>query len=152
MFCSGDEEYLYVNDIGIRTGDSFCFYVSDSDGALGSSNNVSEYFKRLKHDYDHMSTQQQNGSVANANKKSVFGGLLFACCGRDVSFFGRSNVDSTPFLENFPGVTLGGTFCSGEIELVDKSMYGQESQDQGSERCSLNFFSTVYLVLSYIPA
>lgn len=151
-FCSGDEEYLYVNDLGIRTGDSFRFYVSDSDAALSSCANVTEYFRHLKHEYDHMSNQQYNGSAANTNKKSVFGGLIFACCGRGAPFFGRSNVDSTPFLENFPGATLGGTFCSGEIELVNKSIYGQESEDQGYEHCFLHFFSTIYLVLSYIPA
>ncbi|XP_027076365.2 F-box/LRR-repeat protein At5g63520-like [Coffea arabica] len=150
----GDEEYLYVNDLGIRTGDSFRFYVSDSDATLSSNTNVTEYFRRLKHEYDHMSNQQDSGSVANTNKKSVFGGLIFACCGRGTSFFGRCNVDSAPFLENFPGATLGGTFCSGEIKLANKSIYGQEqeSEDQGYVRCTLHFFSTTYLVLSYIPA
>ncbi|KAL3519026.1 hypothetical protein ACH5RR_021615 [Cinchona calisaya] len=148
----GDEEYLYVNDFGIRTGDSFRFYVSDSNVALDSSNKVSEYFGCLQHDTDHTSDEQQNGNVANTSKKSVFGGFIFACCGRDESFFGRSKVNSMPVLENFPEASFAGTFCSGEIVLADKNIYEQESQDQGSQHSSLHFFSSIYLVLSYIPA
>ncbi|CAK9183190.1 unnamed protein product [Ilex paraguariensis] len=135
----GDDEYLYVNGTGIRTGDSFHFYFSDSGSALSSCNAVSNNLRRLKQDCDH------EKGVTAYGKKEVFGGLIFSCCGRGESFFGHPNVDSTPFLENFPEVTLSGTFSAGEIGRGD-------SHNESSVRCCLHVFSTVYLIMSYTPA
>lgn len=88
----------------------------------------------------------------NMHKKCVFGGIMFACCGRGKLFFGEPNVDGSPFLENFPGVTVSGTYCTGEIARADLSSYEQGSQEHSSIRCNLHVFSTVYLVMSYTPA
>ncbi|XP_059661667.1 F-box/LRR-repeat protein At5g63520 isoform X1 [Cornus florida] len=130
----GDEEYLFVNGCGIKTGDSFRFYQSDSSTAFSFCSNVSENLKLLKQD----------------GNKEVFGGIIFSCCGRGNSFFRRSYVDSFPFLENFPGIPLGGAFCGGEIGRGSLSLYSQEAQ-QSSVRCCLHVYSTVYLAMSYTP-
>lgn len=148
-FCRGDDEYLFVGDAGIKTGDFFRFYHSDSSIALSSCSNVSDHLRRLKPDCsNHPSVGPSNGS-----KKDIFGGIIFSCCGRGESLFGKSNVDSSPMLENFPGVTLAGSFCGGEIARGDSSWYSsQESQGGGgSVSCCLHVFSTVYLVMSYTP-
>ncbi|KAL6181786.1 hypothetical protein ACLB2K_048435 [Fragaria x ananassa] len=126
----GDEEYLYVNDVGIKTGDYFHFYRPDPQTALSSSADLSV-------------------SLKNVNLGEVFGGFIFACCGRGESFFGRVNVDSSPFVENFPGVPLGGVFCGGEIGR-GSSMLTKEAQKDC--KCILHVYSTIYLVLSYTPA
>lgn len=86
------------------------------------------------------------------HKKCVFGGIMFACCGRGKLLFGEPNVDASPFLENFPGVTVSGTYCTGEIARANLSLYEQGSQEHNSIRCNLHVFSTVYLVMSYTPA
>ncbi|KAA8542099.1 hypothetical protein F0562_023251 [Nyssa sinensis] len=111
----GDEEYLFVNGVGIKTGDSFHFYQSDSSTALSFCQHVSENLRRLKEDCNHKNCHHVRTAAASGDVKEVFGGIIFSCCGRGESFFGRSNVDSSPFLENFPGVPLAGTFCGGEI-------------------------------------
>ncbi|KAK3002301.1 hypothetical protein RJ639_022073 [Escallonia herrerae] len=147
----GDEEYLYAGDSGIKTGDSFRFYHSDSNTALSSCSNISANLRCLKQDCNHANTHNLGLGAANCNKKEVFGGFIFSCCGRGESFFGQPNIDSSPFLENFPGVTLAGSFCGGEIGRGDLSLYGHESQDQGSIRCCLHVFSSVCLVMSYTP-
>lgn len=139
----GDEEYLFVNDVGIRTGDSFQFYATDSNLARSTSNYVSEAFKLLKDDFE-------KKHQANNAKESVFGGLIFACCGRGEPFFGHAKIDSQPFLDNFPGVTIAGSFCNGELKRGHSIGYGEEAPRDLP--CSVHAFSTVYLVLSYISA
>ncbi|KAM3752048.1 hypothetical protein ACB098_04G159000 [Castanea mollissima] len=127
----GDEQYLYVNGVNIKTGDYFQFYHSDSNFALSSSTDAYVNLKSLK--------------------KEVFGGLIFACCGRGESFFGRCNVDSSPFLDSFPGVPLAGIFCCGEIGRGSSSLIG-ESNKEKSAHCCMHVFSTVYLAMSYSSA
>ncbi|KAK9995354.1 hypothetical protein SO802_020040 [Lithocarpus litseifolius] len=127
----GDEESLYVNGVNIKTGDYFQFYHSDSNFALSSSSDAYVNLKSLK--------------------KEVFGGLIFACCGRGKSFFGRCNVDSSPLLENFPGVPLAGIFCCGEIGRGPSSLIG-ESNKEKSAHCCMHVYSTVYLAMSYTSA
>ncbi|KAF7134504.1 hypothetical protein RHSIM_Rhsim08G0191500 [Rhododendron simsii] len=150
----GDEQYLYVNGSGIRTGDSFRFYYSDSSAAASSCSNVSEKLRRLKDGEDDrvVCKNATGGAVASdGNKKEVFGGMIFACSGRGESFFGRSNVDSSPFLDNFPGVPFAGTFCCGEICRGSSSLYSREAQEQSDARCCLHVYSSCYLVMSYTP-
>lgn len=150
----GDQEYLYVNGNGIKTGDSFRFYYSDYSAAASLCRNVTENLRRLKEDVvdSAVCKNAMGGAVAsNGNKKEVFGGIIFACCGRGKSFFGRSNVDSSPFLDNFPGVPLAGTFCCGEICRGSSSLYSQEAQKQSDVRCCLHIYSSCYLVMSYTP-
>ncbi|CAI9106773.1 OLC1v1005992C2 [Oldenlandia corymbosa var. corymbosa] len=149
----GDEEYLYVNDWGIKTGDAFRFYMSDPNTALRSRNDVSECFRRLNHNFVDTPASTSAQQPTGTKTMSVFGGLIFACCGRGEQFFEQRNVDSIPFLENFPGVPIGGTFCFWEMAMVDKSIYGDEPQDEeDGGSCSHHYYSTVYLALSCTPA
>ncbi|KAG9131638.1 hypothetical protein Leryth_009391 [Lithospermum erythrorhizon] len=145
---SGDEEYLYVHDKGIKTGDSFCFYMSNIDVARSTCRSVSDNFRSLKQCHDRDFVQD---NIDRCNKKHVFGGILFSCCGRGEQFFGESNVDSLPFLENFPEVPLAGTFSAGEIGRANMSVYGKESLEEMPIPCSFHVFSSVYLVMSYTP-
>ncbi|XP_071686437.1 F-box/LRR-repeat protein At5g63520 [Rutidosis leptorrhynchoides] len=136
-----NEEYLFVGDVGIKTGDNFRFYHSDSSTALSSVSNVSDQLRSFK-----------QASTSAGDKREVFGGLIFTCCGRGESFFGQPNVDSSPFLENFPGATLAGQFCGGEIARGDLTPYVRESGEQKSVRCCLHVYSAVYLVMSHAPS
>jgi hypothetical protein len=62
----GDEQYLYASNMGIKTGDLFRFYHSDSSAALSSCNNVvSNYLKHVKEDCE-------------KNKSDVFDGIIFS--------------------------------------------------------------------------
>ncbi|KAJ7957228.1 F-box/LRR-repeat protein [Quillaja saponaria] len=142
----GDEEYLYVDGVGIKTGDSFQFYLSDPKIALSSCADVSVQFKNFNLDKN----SKVGRGVSDIAVKDVFGGLIFSCCGRGESFFGRPNVDSSPFLENFPGVPVGGVFCSGEIARFSSNLIGQ-GQEESSFRCFVHVYSSVYLVMSYTP-
>ncbi|KAG6736000.1 hypothetical protein POTOM_061312 [Populus tomentosa] len=107
---SGDGEHLFVSGDGIGSGDYFHFYHSDPKAALSSTSNVSKNFRNLKLDW--RSCQLHAGGVGS---KEVVGGLVFSCWGRGESFFGHSNVDSSPFLDNFPGIPMAGIFCYGEV-------------------------------------
>ncbi|XP_021616690.1 F-box/LRR-repeat protein At5g63520 isoform X1 [Manihot esculenta] len=145
-----DEEYLFVYGSGIRTADYFQFYHSDPNIALSSCNNVSIHLRDLKVDWN-----SKRGlhplSVANECKKECIGGFVFACRGRGESFFGRPNVDSSPILENFPGVPLAGIYCGGEIGRGISILNAHGRQEESTTRL-VHVFSTVYLVLSYTPA
>lgn len=147
----GDEEYLYVHGVGIRSGDSFRFYHASSDLARASCNTVANNFRHLKQLLNYERDDHTNSNSVAMHKKPVFGGIMFACCGRGKLFFGEPNVDGLPFLENFPGVNFSGTYCTGEIARADLSSYEQGSQEHCSIRCNLHVFSTVYLVMSYTP-
>ncbi|XP_057972533.1 F-box/LRR-repeat protein At5g63520 [Malania oleifera] len=135
----GDEEYLFINGFGIRTGDFFRFYHSDSNAALSSCNNTSANLRNYV-----------EGTASYGEKKEVFGGLLFSCCGRGESFFGCSNIDSSPFTENFPGVPVAGIFCGREIGRCSSSSIWKGSCEENA-RCCLHAYSTIYLVMSYTP-
>ncbi|XP_049354148.1 F-box/LRR-repeat protein At5g63520-like isoform X1 [Solanum verrucosum] len=147
----GDEEYLYVHGVGIRSGDSFRFYHASSDLARASCNTVANNFRHLKQLLNYERDDHTNSNSVAMQKKPVFGGIMFACCGRGKLFFGEPNVDGSPFLENFSGVTFSGTYCTGEIARADLSSYEQGSQEHSSIRCNFHVFSTVYLVMSYTP-
>ncbi|XP_021287101.1 F-box/LRR-repeat protein At5g63520 [Herrania umbratica] len=156
----GDEEYLYVDGVGIRTGDYFQFYHSDPKTALPSCRNVSSTFRNLKLEWDTKSSHSTSAGANATDKKETFGGFIFSCCGRGDPFFGHLNADrspflnveSSPFLENFPGVPLAGIFCGGEIGRGYVSLTAHGGQEEGSARCHLHVYSTVYLVMSYTPA
>ncbi|KAF5476531.1 hypothetical protein F2P56_003278 [Juglans regia] len=146
-----DEEYLYVNGINIRTGDYFQFYHSDPTTALSTCSDASSNLKRLKVDGNSSNGCRPRAVAVNIANKEVFGGFIFSCSGRGESFFGRPNVDSTPFTENFPGVPLAGIYCGGEIGRGFSSLIG-EGNKEGSVHCSLHVYSSVYLVMSYTTA
>lgn len=141
----GDEEYLYVDGMGVKTGDIFQFYHSDPNIALASLTGVRDALNNIKLEGN---SRSFNGGE---NARNVFGGLLFACYGRGESFFERPNVDSSPFLENFPGVPLAGIFCGGEMMRPCTTLIGQH-QGECAVSCCLHVYSSVYLVMSYAPS
>lgn len=128
---SGDEEYLYVYGHGIKTGDVFRICTPDVDEALTSSASVSQNFHKLAEDLE-----------SDGGKEELFGAFIFSCCGRGESFFGKPNVESSPVLDNFPGVAVSGMFCGGEI--------GRGPLDS-TTNSRLHVYSTVYMLLSYKP-
>ncbi|KAH7528202.1 F-box/LRR-repeat protein At5g63520 [Ziziphus jujuba] len=147
----GDEEYLYVDGIGIKTGDYFQFYHSDPATALSSCSEVTMKLKDFKSDKSSKNVRHMSDFDVNRVREEVFGGLIFGCYGRGESFFKRPNIDSSPFLENFPGVPVAGVFCGGEIGRSSSSMTGKFHKDSDS-CCCLHVYSTVYLVMSYTPS
>ncbi|CAA2964071.1 F-box LRR-repeat At5g63520-like [Olea europaea subsp. europaea] len=146
----GDEENLHVNHVGINSGDPFRFYIWNYKAALSSCDDVFDKLRHLKQDCN-CTYDRVGGIVTNGNKREVFGGIVFSCCGRGDSFFGQPGFDSSPFLENFPGVTFGGTYCHGEIGRGYCSLYGQGNAEGDVPRCSWHAFSAVYLIMSYTP-
>lgn len=146
----GDEEYLFVSSAGIKTGDPFRFYISDSKAALSSCNKVSDNLRQLKVDCG-CRNNHVSDVVDHCDKRKVFGGIIFSCCGRGDSFFGHPGIDSSPFLKNFPGVTFGGTYCAGEIGRGNLSLYDQDNEEGDLFHCSQHVYSAVYLVMAYCP-
>ncbi|XP_031504047.1 F-box/LRR-repeat protein At5g63520 isoform X2 [Nymphaea colorata] len=139
-----DDEYLFVDGGGIRTGDLFQFCAPDVDSALASRRTVLEKFRCFKDGglKDHSNRQDEH----ERKRVEVFGGLIFACIGRGELFFGRPSIDSSTFLEVFPHAPLSGVFCGGEI--------GPCTEECGEENLSsycLNRYSTVFLVMTYSP-
>ena len=139
LCCRGDEEYLYVNGVGIRSGDYFQFYRSDPVAALDSVGRVTLHLKNLKLD----------GNKKNSYYE-FFGGFVFSCYGRGDTFFARENVDSSPFAETFPEVPFAGIFCGGEIGRCSSSS-DLDGQNEDVASCCLHVYSTVYLLMSYTP-
>lgn len=151
VFNRGSEEYFAVDGIGIKPGESFIFYHSDSDTASSSSGNAFEDISILK------AANSSHHCTSRGVKKEVLGGLIFSCCSRSDSHSGRGNVESLPLSNNFPGIPLAGVFCAGEIGRGggSASLIRQEENDAEvcsmSSRCFLHHYSTVYLVMSYTP-
>lgn len=106
--------------------------------------------KNFKSDKSLKNVSHMSDFDVNSVRKEVFGGLVFGCYGRGESFFKCPNVDSSPFLENFPEVPVAGVFCGGEIGRSISSMTGKCHQDSDA-CCCLHVYSTVYLVMSYTP-
>ncbi|XVF49588.1 hypothetical protein PTKIN_Ptkin04bG0024900 [Pterospermum kingtungense] len=129
----GDDAYLVVNGVGIRPGDTFLFYHSDSDTASSSCLNAFENLKVLK--------------TASPLRNLVFGGLIFSCHYHRDPYF-----HSFPFYSNFPGAPLAGMVCNKEIgrDPTVSSMW-QQAKNESPARCSLHVCTTFYLVLSYVP-
>lgn len=153
VFHRGDQEYLYVDGVGIKTGDYFQFYQPDHNAALAACRNASENIRNLKLNSSGKGFLGRRDVANSIDRKEVLGGFIFSCCGRGNSFFGGLNVDSFPFFENFPSAPLAGIFCGGEIGRGKLSMTGQESQEESpAERRYLHVYSTAYLVISYSAA
>ncbi|KAJ6893122.1 hypothetical protein NC652_027210 [Populus alba x Populus x berolinensis] len=145
----GDGEHLFVSGDGIGSGDYFHFYHSDPKAALSSTSNVSKNFRNLKLDW--RSCQLHAGGVGS---KEVVGGLVFSCWGRGESFFGHSNVDSSPFLDNFPGIPMAGIFCYGEVGRGFTMLNADDHEDQEEQTscCCLHMKDLIlYLVNQTVP-
>ncbi|XP_061953779.1 F-box/LRR-repeat protein At5g63520-like [Populus nigra] len=148
----GDQEYLFADGVGIRTGDYFQFYYSDPSAALSSCSNVSKNFRNLNLDWSSRNCLRARGVYDNVCNKELVGGFVFSCCGRGESFFERCNVDSSPFLDNFPGFPMAGIFCRGEIGRGFSVFNADEGQEERTSHCCLHVYSAVYLLVSYTPA
>ncbi|XP_050225671.1 F-box/LRR-repeat protein At5g63520 [Mercurialis annua] len=144
----GDEEYLFVQGTGIKTADYFQVYHSDPSAALASVRKVSTELGKLRLDWNSKKSLDPSETSIDC-KTECIGGFIFSCCGRGESFFECSNVDSSPFLENFAEVPFAGIFCGGEIGRGFSVSNAQEEQEVSS---CLHVYSSVYLVLSYTPA
>lgn len=107
--------------------------------------------KSLKLDAYSKKIHHRSDFAINDARNEVFGGFIFGCYGRGESFFKRPNVDSSPFLENFPEVPLAGIFCGGEIGRHRSSMSRECRKESESDAgsCCLHVYSTIYLVMSY---
>lgn len=151
LFHRNDEQYLFLRDGGIETGDCFRFFQPDSHMTSSSLRYVYDKFKDLERSCDVRSSDYQTVRPAYGEKNKIFGAIIFSCISRGKPL-GEANVASSPFMENFPDVTLAGSFCMGEICRGDSSSYGQLSECSGSHRCCLHYDSSVYLVLSYTPS
>lgn len=143
FFTRGDEEYLVVDGVGIRPGDTFLFYHSDSATASSSCLNAFEKLKVLKPE---ASSSQNSYSNLDSNG-GVFGGMLFSSHYRGETYF-----DSFPIYSNFPGTPLAGIVCNREIgrDSTAASMW-QEAKEESPARCSLHVCTTVYLLFVYVP-
>ncbi|MGB5596551.1 MAG: FIST N-terminal domain-containing protein [Crocosphaera sp.] len=53
----------------------------------------------------------------------IQGALMFSCLGRGQTLYQTPNFDSQLFSNYFPGVSLGGFFCNGEIGPVGKQTF-----------------------------
>ncbi|XWS60247.1 hypothetical protein CRYUN_Cryun07bG0019700 [Craigia yunnanensis] len=143
----GDEQYLVVDGVGIRPGDTFLFYHSDSDTASSSCLNAFENLKVLKTASSSKNRYTIRDAAAADGNGGVFGGLIFSC-----HYHGESYFDSFPFYSNFPGAPLAGVVCNKEIgrDPSVSSMW-QQAKEETPARCSLHVCTTVYLVLLYVP-
>lgn len=50
--------------------------------------------------------------------RPIIGALMFSCLGRGLGLYGQANFDSRLLAQHWPGVTLSGFFCNGEIGPV----------------------------------
>ncbi|KAL9994939.1 putative F-box domain, FIST domain, F-box-like domain superfamily protein [Helianthus debilis subsp. tardiflorus] len=136
--CGNYQEYFVVHDVGIKTGDTFRFNFSNTNTALSSAAAVSSYLRSLN---------QGSNNTTGGDKQEVFGGLIFTS--PDASFFGQPDVNSSPFLDNFPGVAFGGTFCSRVIGRSVLTPHVKEFQEPKAVGCCVHAYCAVYLVMSY---
>nr|TKS03847.1 F-box/LRR-repeat protein [Populus alba] len=142
----GEEDL--IADLAVDTGDKEA-EMENPKAALSSTSNVSKNFRNLKLDW--RSCQLHAGGVGS---KEVVGGLVFSCWGRGESFFGHSNVDSSPFLDNFPGIPMAGIFCYGEVGRGFTLLNADDHEDHEEQTscCCLHVYSTIYVLVSYTPA
>ncbi|XP_010519504.1 PREDICTED: F-box/LRR-repeat protein At5g63520-like [Tarenaya hassleriana] len=131
-----EQEMFVVAGTGIKPGDTFLLYHSDSDTARSSCVNVFNEFNRIANPI----------SMSMNPNLEVFGGMIFACSNRGENFFGEPKVDSMPLRENFPRAPLCGTFCL--APFARRAVLGKENV----ERCSVPVFSAVYLAMTFVPS
>ncbi|KAJ0804310.1 putative F-box domain-containing protein [Helianthus annuus] len=133
-----NRKYFFVSEKGVNLGDTFRFYRLDSTAARSSVTAISSHLR---------SFNRRSNNTTGGDKQEVFGGLIFSCCG--ARFFGEPNIDSSPFLDNFPGVTLGGAFCKRVIGRGVLTPYAKESQEQKAMQCRVQARGAVYFIMSY---
>lgn len=148
-----DEEYLFVEGEGIKTGDVFRFYRTDPETAKSSSKLALEHVcEQLRSPFQKgvlpATTVEIMACTLKQHYSKVFGGLLFACNGRGQSFFGDPNVDSSAFSRKYSDVPIAGMFCLGE--LGPPAVHSWEATEGGDTTSQLNFYSSIFMVFSHI--
>ncbi|KAK9107815.1 hypothetical protein Syun_023826 [Stephania yunnanensis] len=138
-----DGDHLVVKGGGIKTGDQFQFYRPDPKFALMSRNNVLECFKALK--LGGFSKLEIAKSNSGNRAAEIFGGLVFSCSGRGEAFFQWPDVDSSALTESFPGLPIGGMFCSSLIGRSTVAIQG------APVNCLQHVYCTAYLLMLYLP-
>ncbi|CAK7336745.1 unnamed protein product [Dovyalis caffra] len=147
----GGDRYFFVNGVGIQRGDSFLFYQADSETASSTCDHAFNKLLAMKAELKSKNYLHLSKFADNDDKKEVLGGFIFSCYRRGESFFGDPFVDSYPFCDSFPTAPVAGIFCRGEIGRGPKSLMNEEYEDENSPRCCLHVYSTIYLVMSYLP-
>ncbi|KAF5808458.1 hypothetical protein HanXRQr2_Chr04g0145611 [Helianthus annuus] len=109
--------------MGIKKGDTLRFYHPNLTTALSSVANAANHMRSFK-----------KGSTTSSDKQEVFGGIIFTYFGRGEPLFGQPNVDSSPFLDNCPSMTLGGTYSGWVLGRGDLNMYATESREEKAVR------------------
>ncbi|KAB5532160.1 hypothetical protein DKX38_018830 [Salix brachista] len=145
------EYYFTVNGIGIKPGDSFLFYQSDSDTASSSCDHAFNKLLALKAELKSKNHFRLSNLADKDDKEEVLGGFIFSCYDRDQSFIEESFGDSYPFCDIFPTAPVAGLFCRGEIGRGPRSLMNEEYDDETCPRCCVHVYSTIYLVMSYLP-
>ncbi|XP_021909006.1 F-box/LRR-repeat protein At5g63520-like isoform X2 [Carica papaya] len=160
----GEDGGFVVDGHGIEPNDSFLFYHTDSETAKCSCFNA---YKNLGHLKEALSLKNHDGG-GGAETSEVFGCVSFSCYRSGERFFGHPKVLTYPFWKNFPGTPLIGAYCLEEIgreteQLVSQKDEGAESkaieamgekyddEEECSVRCPMHVYSSVYLLMSYIP-
>ncbi|KAJ7552321.1 hypothetical protein O6H91_06G050000 [Diphasiastrum complanatum] len=140
-----DEEYLYVDGKGIKTGDKLRFYCTDVKAArLDNIQKLNQLEKKVK--------SEACASVLGplkARRPSEVGALMFSCNGRGEEYFGEANVDSGDFQEMFPNIPLSGMFCLAEIgppSILPWEITNSSKQLQ--RQTVVNIFSSVCMLFS----
>ncbi|OMP07710.1 hypothetical protein COLO4_07119 [Corchorus olitorius] len=151
----GEEEYLVVEGVGIKPGDKFLFYHSDSATASSSVHNAYESIQALKaassskRRYSMRDVAGPSASAAAGGRLGeVFGGLIFGC-----HYQGESYYDCFPIFNSFPGVPIAGVICNQQIgrDPTGVSMWPAQESGESPAICTQHACSTVYLVISYVP-
>ncbi|KAJ0586895.1 hypothetical protein HanIR_Chr04g0156981 [Helianthus annuus] len=132
------EELLSNNYMGIKKGDTLRFYHPNLTTALSSVANAANHMRSFK-----------KGSTTSGDKHEVFGGIIFTSFGRGEPLFGQPNVDSSPFLDNCPSMTLGGTYSGWVLGRGDLNMYATESREEKAVRSFMHECGSVCLIMSY---
>lgn len=148
-----DEEYLFVEGEGIKSGDVFRFYRTDPETGKSSANLALEQVcEQLRSPFQERVLPAAAVEVMAGTLKQhysrVLGGLLFACNGRGQSFFGEPNVDSSAFSKFFSDVPIAGMFCLGEIG--PPAVQSWEATEGGDTTSQLNFYSSIFMAFSHI--
>ncbi|KAI9126314.1 hypothetical protein K1719_002735 [Acacia pycnantha] len=98
----GQAVQFIVEGIGLTPGHSFMFYHTDMEATRTCRDIACDNLEMLK-------------EIVDENECDVFAGLILSSNFRGKKYFGAENVDVMPFIDNFPGVEVVGSFCKGEI-------------------------------------
>ncbi|KAJ0586891.1 hypothetical protein HanRHA438_Chr04g0155911 [Helianthus annuus] len=124
--------------MGIKKGDTLRFYHPNLSTALSSVANAANHMRSFK-----------KGSTTRGDKQEVFGGIIFTYFGRGEPLFGQPNVDSSPFLDNCPSMTLSGTYSGWVLGRGDLNMYATESREEKAVRSFMHECGAACLIMSY---